>query len=313
MTKSGCYVTRTTDYVLRPQRYQTADELFAVKTKSAITIQCFVRCFFARKRARELYKLKIEKQKLFKEKEQRRLQLMEKKRVMENERRLHPKTTKDFEILYGGLENWRNQETQRINKMKLIEPARLAALADLLDQESALLQKIDKLKIEANIENREKGIVNFLEKISSPKKWLSGNKTVVYVDTPNIIRARELRDLFHALNFPMLTVDERLQILLHVKFTVKEFDCNLTREIVNLIDREGDLISRGRGEASLEGLRKRISNLFLQFIQTPEFNPEVARYVKVVRGNIVCADEQSTYQGTCGLLLSWMYQIQIVH
>jgi hypothetical protein len=169
--------------------------------------------------------------------------------------------------------------------MKLIEPARLAALADLLDQESALLQKIDKLKLEANVENRERGIVRFLEKISSPKKWLSGNNTIVHVDTPNIIRARELRDLFHALNFPMLTVDERLQILLHVKFTVKEFDCNLSREIVNLIDREGDLISRGRGEDSLEGLRKRISNLFLQFIQTPEFNPEVANHVKVLFPN----------------------------
>lgn len=52
----------------------------------------------------------------------------------------------------------------------------------------------------------------------------------------------------------MLSVDERLQILLHVKFTVKEFDCNLTREIVDLIDREGDLISRGRSEDSLEGI-----------------------------------------------------------
>lgn len=104
----------------------------------------------------------------------------------------------------------------------------------------------------------------------------------------------------------MLTVDERLQILLHVKFTAKEFDCNLTREIVDLIDREGDLISRGRSEKSLEGwllfnrksrddhltlqpfcimplgLRKRISGLFLQFIQTPEFNPEMASHIKVL-------------------------------
>jgi hypothetical protein len=79
------------------------------------------------------------------------------------------------------------------------------------------------------------------------------DNTTVLVDTPNIIRARELRDLYHALNFPLLSVDERLQILLHVKFTVKEFDCNLTREMVDLIDREGDLISRGRGEKSLEG------------------------------------------------------------
>ena len=29
------------------------------------------------------------------------------------------------------------------------------------------------------------------------------------------------------------------------------------------------------------GLRKRIGNMFLQFIQTPEFNPEAARFQKV--------------------------------
>ena len=62
-----------------------------------------------------------------------------------------------------------------------------------------------------------------------------------------------------------------------VKWTVKEFDCNLTRSIVELIDREADLLNRGRAESSLDGLRKRLLNLFLQFIETPEFNPEVRK------------------------------------
>jgi hypothetical protein len=34
-----------------------------------------------------------------------------------------------------------------------------------------------------------------------------------------------------------ISVDERLDILLNTKWTVKEWDCNLTREIVDLIDR----------------------------------------------------------------------------
>ena len=76
-------------------------------------------------------------------------------------------------------------------------------------------------------------------------------------------------------------MDERLDVLLHVKWTVKEFDCILTRELVDLIDREADLLNRGRPEASLDGLRKRILNLFLQFIETPEFNPEAAHFQKV--------------------------------
>lgn len=73
-------------------------------------------------------------------------------------------------------------------------------------------------------------------------------------------------------------MDERLDVLLHVKWTVKEFDCDLTREIVDLIDREADLLNRGRNAKVLEGLRKRISSLFLSFIETPEFNPEAARF-----------------------------------
>jgi hypothetical protein len=42
------------------------------------------------------------------------------------------------------------------------------------------------------------------------------------------------------------------------------------------IDREADLLNRGRKMKTLEGLRNRIKNLFLVFIETPEFNPEAA-------------------------------------
>lgn len=61
----------------------------------------------------------------------------------------------------------------------------------------------------------------------------------------------------------------------------QEHDCKLTQDIVELIDREADLMMRGVKEASLEGLRKRISTLFLQYIKTPTFNPEAAKLLKV--------------------------------
>lgn len=120
-------------------------------------------------------------------------------------------------------------------------------------------------------------------KISSPKKWIGKDGNPTFVNTPYTLRARELRDLYHALLLDIVDVDERLQILLSIKCSVKEFDCNLSRDIVLLVDREGDLLSRGRSSKSIEGtlynnklgLRVRISGLFLQFIQTPEFNPAV--------------------------------------
>ncbi len=47
---------------------------------------------------------------------------------------------------------------------------------------------------------------------------------------------------------------------------------------MSLIDREADLLNRGRSPAMLEGLRKRIASMFLNFIETPEFNPEASRF-----------------------------------
>merc|ERR1712054_742215 len=149
--------------------------------------------------------------------------------------------------------------------------------------ETKLLQTIDKLKIQAHSHNRDAKIKKSLESMAKPKVWAQSDGETTTVHTPFTTRAKELMDLYNGLRLPLLTIDERLDVLLHVKWTVKEFDCNLTREIVDLIDREADLLNRGRNEKSLDGLRKRIANLFLQFIETPEFNPEAMRYQKVPR------------------------------
>jgi hypothetical protein len=98
------------------------------------------------------------------------------------------------------------------------------------------------------------------------------------VQTPFTIRAKELSDLYQGLSLSNLRVDERLDVLLHVKWTVKEFDTKLTRELVELIDREADLLNRGRSDKALEGLRKRTLRCFLQFVQNPTYNPEVANF-----------------------------------
>ncbi len=53
-------------------------------------------------------------------------------------------------------------------------------------------------------------------------------------------------DLYKGLKMKNLSTDERLDILLNTKWTVKEWDCNLTREIVELIDRQANMLDRGR-------------------------------------------------------------------
>ena len=43
------------------------------------------------------------------------------------------------------------------------------------------------------------------------------------------------------------------------------------------------MLNRGRPEKAFKGSRQRLANLFLQFIETPEFNPEALRFQKVPR------------------------------
>jgi hypothetical protein len=110
-------------------------------------------------------------------------------------RRMHPRTAADFEILYNELEAWRSAETQRINNEGLAEGDRLEALAQLLHKETKLLQTIDRLKITASKENKEKRVAKMLDVISRPKLWETSKGEVTAVHTPFTTRAKELADL----------------------------------------------------------------------------------------------------------------------
>lgn len=76
-------------------------------------------------------------------------------------------TKEDFDILYQELELWRTNETSKIkNNTDLSEKQRKEAMKQLLDKEIELLQTIDRLKIQANKENREEKIQAFLKSMA---------------------------------------------------------------------------------------------------------------------------------------------------
>jgi hypothetical protein len=66
----------------------------------------------------------------------------------------------------------------------------------------------------------------------------------VLVHTPLTVRAAELQQLYRGLTLPSLSLDERLDVLLHVKWVSKEWGTSVTCELVELIDREADLLNR---------------------------------------------------------------------
>merc|ERR1711959_623400 len=284
MPKSGLHISEHGDKFIEPRKpYFSSADLSALILEKTVIIQCHARGMFARKRARQLRKERDDRLEFqAKESEKRRLEA-ELRHKREIERRMHPRTFEDFSVLYSELEAWRLNETKRINNSGFDEATSHAALRELLHKETKLLQTIDKLKIQAHSHNRDAKIKKSLESMAKPKVWAQSDGETTTVHTPFTTRAKELMDLCNGLRLPLLTVDERLDVLLHVKWTVKEFDCNLTRELVDLIDREADMLNRRRPNASFKGLRRRVANLFLQFIETPEFNPEAMRFQKVPR------------------------------
>ncbi|CAM9984480.1 unnamed protein product, partial [Pylaiella littoralis] len=260
--------------------YQTAGQYWRVRERKTVTIQRFWRGFSARSRvwSRREEKWVQEEKEMDVVAEEERKKTQEREREMQ--RRMNPCTVQDFEILYNELDQWRDMETKRIKQAEVGDRRKLA-LRELLHKETRLLQTIDRLKITAGQEGKERRTRHMLELMSSPKQWEMGDGEVSEINTPWTNRARELQDLYEALEAPLLSVEERLDVLLHLKWTVGEFDCRLTRDIAELVDREADLLSRGRGEASLRPLRQRIRNLFLRFAETPDFNPEATRFVRV--------------------------------
>ena len=217
--------------------------------------------------------------------EKSRLELVEKKlledklrREADMERRLHPQSNSDFATLYNELDAWRKAEILRVKSSTAPGEERAKALAEVLSDETKALQAIQKLKIAAQKKLQSDKTVQMLEQMAQPYKWQLSSGDVAFVQTPSTNRSKELRDLYLALQ-ANLTTDERLDILLHVKWCVKEFESPLTRDISDLIDREADLLNRGRPAKSMEKHKVRLNNLFLQFIENPIYNPRAKDFI----------------------------------
>ncbi|KAA6423097.1 MAG: IQ and ubiquitin-like domain-containing [Trebouxia sp. A1-2] len=304
MARPDLLLDTSRDRILAARPYVSAAEVWAVKEKCAATVQRFTRGWLARRRLKiprsaslsfsnvvlfshmlshpvcvfPCFQTAILIQHMHEEISAQAAEQEAAHRRREAQRRLQPRTSADFALLNSELEAWRLAETARIKAAGLSPEDCQQALAHLLHQETKLLQSIDRLRGEADVVKREQKVAEALATMAHPKTWALSNGALLEVHTPTTTKAGELRGLYRGLQLQGLTAGERLDVLLHVKFPAKEFDCSLTRELVQLIDREADLINRGRKAGSMEGLRKRISTLFLQFIENPMFNPEAANF-----------------------------------
>ena len=254
MEREGLFIDLRKDKHLEPKVYFTSEMWEERREEATLFIQRHFRRILAKNRTNYLRKLKEDKRREQLQKEEEFRKNDEIKHKQEIERRMHPRSKEDFAILFEELELWRVNEIDKIkNNASLTEVERQQALKQILDKETELLQTIDRLKIIANKENKEAKIGGFLKSMSDPRKWKRSDGRYTEVHDPFTTRAKELMDIYNGLKMRNLTIDERLDILLNTKWTVKEYDRHLTREIEELIDREADMINRGRPETSLEG------------------------------------------------------------
>ncbi|XP_021093274.1 IQ and ubiquitin-like domain-containing protein isoform X2 [Heterocephalus glaber] len=280
MTKIGLYVSNMTDKLVSPGKYFSAAEYHTQRLKAIIVIQTYYRRWHAKIFTEDLRRQKKLRLEWEAEEEIRKVTEKEEWMQLDYYRRHNPKTKEDFELLYNALELWRQEELTRINQC-LTGAERKAALCELLEKETQIIASIGRHRHIARMESQEEVIQAFLDKCSSPKMWRRPDGKLIEMDTQFTIRARELQNIYKCIRLQNISQDERLDILLTLKHTVKEHECELTQEILELIDREVDLMMRGVKPQNLEGLRKRITTLFFHYIKTPLFNPEAARYLKV--------------------------------
>jgi hypothetical protein len=263
-----------------PENYMLSETLEELKKEKVLILQTAWRGYMSRKKAwarREiLARREVE--------ERERLLAASETEEAENaasfHRKVAPSSMKEFSQLYSELDAWKNAEVAKINSMEnLSEEERVGLLQTLLERQTKVLQTIDRMKSQTIRDSAHKRRETVLRRMAQPKMWENSDGKTTSVHTPSTTRASELLRLYEALCAPIISIEDRMDILLHIKHTVSEFKSHLTTNIIDLASRETDLLTRGRGLKSMEGLRKRIRNLFMQFMETPEYNPQIQEYI----------------------------------
>nr|XP_009685644.1 PREDICTED: IQ and ubiquitin-like domain-containing protein isoform X4 [Struthio camelus australis] len=220
MTKIGLYVSNVTDKLIRPGKYVTADEYHKRRLEAVVVLQTYFRRWHAinlvqNLREKKRLRLKWEAQEELNKKREK-----EEKLRREHERRVNPKTKEDFELLYHALELWRQEEIEWINRT-LTGPARKAALCGLLEQEAQLIASIGRYKLDADEEKQQKAVLQFLDKCAQPKSWKAFDGKITEMDTQYTLRARELLEIYRSISMKDIPKDERIDVLLTLRHTVK--------------------------------------------------------------------------------------------
>lgn len=147
----------------------------------------------------------------------------------------------------------------------------------LLDKEVELLRCIEDYRVKVKEDSKKIKEKQFLEEISKPVAWYGRDGKLITMETVETQKASKLRELYNSFLREDLEVKERLELLVDMKFALQEFRHPLAEEVINLLDRECDLIVRRCNVFQLEFLRRRTAATVFRLIQTSELNSGVTK------------------------------------
>eukprot|EP01035_Chromulina_nebulosa_P017050 gene17050-22560_t len=276
MKREDLYLDNSRDKELAPKKYITADQVLAEKKLNCIIIQRYWRGVMARQRAKDIRMRNQQRDEVIRQEYELQQKLDRLKREEDMNRRLHPKTEADFEILFNELEVWSRSEIAKINSSNKSTEEKQKAKLILLTEKTSSIQSIQKLKQAANKDLTSYLLDKAFQKMAEPVKWELSSGDVALVETPQTLRAKDLMLMYNELCQPVKSVESRLAILDKVKTEATEFNHETSNKLIYQISKEMDLLSRNRPAASMKDLRELINSYFKDLIRIPEFNPRVS-------------------------------------
>ena len=192
-------------------------------------------------------------------------------------RRMQPKSDADFGTLQSELQLWRDREQDNI--LAAHPAVQIGLEQEALAKEGFLLRKIDSLRTDEHKDRRTRRIDGELTEMAKPECWTLASGDQIQIETPATAHAGNLRRIYNGL--AEKAGDSRKEHLLEARAAVNkglETPNSISMDLVELIDRELDLLHRGIDRKVLQSLNNRVRNLFLQFIQDGRHNPAASAY-----------------------------------
>lgn len=191
-----------------------------------------------------------------------------------------PTSRSDFYDLYTVLGEWMIKRKKELGTRKC-GYANKVSMGDLQKKQIKGLLAIEGHRIQAKQENLKKQDIMFLEGTarSRVRTYPKGNRT--FIDDLNIKRARDIKDMYASYTRTDVTNTERIEILTSIKNCLAGFEAvDLTADLIELLEREIDLITMGVSKKNMEYLKRRFDSLYVDLAKNPEFNPQAKYYKK---------------------------------